>query len=1298
MYVFRNNFTKALTENKMKDTKYINELEKSLNIELRLISKSDNELDSAAIYTIRNSYSLDSNGNVVKLNLSVNDIETIDIISNFNSLSHLILHGNQIKDISALSKLNKLKILDLGNNHIVDVDSLAKLNNLEFLELDNNEIKNFPNFPNSKLVSLRINNNNISDIKAFSTLKRLRTLDLRSNRIDDITELASLNQLESLFLSVNDISNINALSSLTNLVSIDFSNNSIVDISPLKYLVNLENIIFTNNKIFDLSPIYSLLKSNNNLNYNFFENPLVYPSFEVYIRGHFLEWFDIMNEMTDELITRCLANKEKTLDLGNCGITDISLLERLFECDHLEELILSNEWAESTGEDWIKKYSSNKGNFKNNLFELPIQLSKLKNLRKLIVGGDWENERLKVNKWRIRDISVIKSLKKLNVLNASNNKLENAEIPTSLRKLEELYLNNNMIQNVTDISPLRNLKVLNISNNNLSSLSFLKSSQSIIILDLHSNNLSSIDELINLSSTAIKINIFNIPFSHDQQWKLAKYENHIGIIKNYFSLRDMGQYDYILPIKVLLLGNHQAGKSTLLDYLTASKRRRRIIPTKESTHIVRIQKFPKSPTSLPEIIYFDFGGQDYYHGIYKAFLTNDAINLLLWNKRTNRNQIREDLGNGILTRDFKIDYWLYQLKYYYKDISKRNRNTYIDIERRQNDDVVFLCQTYAEIFEKESFNQNIDYINILNEFYITLQQSEVDGNDLFKLNLDYLEKTLKFTIAQKRQQSRYTIKRPLWFGAFLKYILNFKSEKPISIQILRHEYARQPNVGETEDNIIEFLKQDLDQLHRQGIVLYYINNPELNQVVWLNPSAVINFIHKKVLLKKLLKNGVIQKEAFLHAVKDLNLLQLLKLQNVVFEDVSYDRFIIPSFLPLSAEPSIKNEYNILTFGLNEPSFILKFLNFIPFGLVNQLICSFGNDKDSKYFWRDQLIFTLNGDSKILIKLDFRNLEIAVYFSFENVDSRTQALTRQYLFNCLISIYYDIPILTFSEYRLDKDEFNNSINEKVKTRDSKSVNFIESIDNLPDDLYISIDEKWFVKATDICTSEYGIISCALDNNKYNVDTENISENYQVREINKKLHKELPSFKFQLFTNKNLNKMKKIFISYSRKDVDYKNELKKHLNILKTFDIADNWSCEEISIGKWDSQIQKELEDSDLIVYMLSANFFSSKYILAQEVQKGMDLINRNPAKNILCVVVSSFIGLDKLKNDASDRTELQDALLKLGEYQYLPYGNVLNNATNQNEEKIIPLKDYARISNIEIALEQITSKINDLWTS
>jgi internalin A len=191
------------------------------------------------------------------------------------------------------------------------------------------------------------------------------------------------------------------------------------------------------------------------------------------------------------------------------------------------------------------------------------------------------------------------------------------------------------------------------------------------------------------------------------------------------------------------------------------------------------------------------------------------------------------------------------------------------------------------------------------------------------------------------------------------------------------------------------------------------------------------------------------------------------------------------------------------------------------------------------------------------------------------------------------------------------------------------------------------------------------------------------------------RELSCVLYKNFTNnKRIESMKKIFISYSRKDLDFKNELKKHLNMLHQFDVADNWSCEEITIGKWDSQIQKELQEADLIIYMLSANFFSSKYILEQEVQVAMERLDAEQKTKMLCVVVSEFVGLDKLKEALEHRskTALQDAILALAAHQYLPYGEVLNRATNNREERIVSLKEHSNKNTLEQALTQITEKI------
>ena len=82
-------------------------------------------------------------------------------------------------------------------------------------------------------------------------------------------------------------------------------------------------------------------------------------------------------------------------------------------------------------------------------------------------------------------------------------------------------------------------------------------------------------------------------------------------------------------------------------------------------------------------------------------------------------------------------------------------------------------------------------------------------------------------------------------------------------------------------------------------------------------------------------------------------------------------YIIPNYLPLID----KNDpiYFLGTFGFIKPTFTLKFLKFIPMGMINHLICFFGKQPDHKLFWRDIIIFSLSEGLKepfrIMISLD-----------------------------------------------------------------------------------------------------------------------------------------------------------------------------------------------------------------------------------------------------------------------------------------------------------------------------------------
>lgn len=178
-------------------------------------------------------------------------------------------------------------------------------------------------------------------------------------------------------------------------------------------------------------------------------------------------------------------------------------------------------------------------------------------------------------------------------------------------------------------------------------------------------------------------------------------------------------------------------------------------------------------------------------------------------------------------------------------------------------------------------------------------------------------------------------------------------------------------------------------------------------------------------------------------------------------------------------------------------------------------------------------------------------------------------------------------------------------------------------------------------------------------------------------------------------------KKVFISYSRQDYKFKERLKKHLKQLGVFNILDSWSCEDINEDKWDEQIQRELSDSAVVVYMLSADFFCSPYILSKEVENVMT----GPSnKKVLCVIVKDFVGLDRIeehiKNVCVKINPTIKAVLKLKGFQYLPYGEWKDAPSGDIIQEIVCLANYSNKTgnHIDTAYAQIAERIMKLIAS
>lgn len=83
------------------------------------------------------------------------------------------------------------------------------------------------------------------------------------------------------------------------------------------------------------------------------------------------------------------------------------------------------------------------------------------------------------------------------------------------------------------------------------------------------------------------------------------------------------------------------------------------------------------------------------------------------------------------------------------------------------------------------------------------------------------------------------------------------------------------------------------------------------------------------------------------------------------------------------------------------------------------------------------------------------------------------------------------------------------------------------------------------------------------------------------------------------------MVKAFISYSHKDEHLRNELESHLAMLKRSGAIETWYDRRIVAGsELDSAISEQLESSQIILLLISADFLASNYCYDVEMERAM----------------------------------------------------------------------------------------------
>jgi internalin A len=170
--------------------------------------------------------------------------------------------GKGIKDLTGLEKCVNLLQLNLTKNEIESVAPLKEIKNLQSLDLSKNKIAD-PS-PLGNIVALQfleLSDNQIASVESLGKLTKLSALYIAGNKIADPAPLALLTKLSSLDLARNQISDLKGLTNAGGLSLLKLSDNQISDLSPLGKGLSARLLLLERNKITDLAPLVGLAKA-----------------------------------------------------------------------------------------------------------------------------------------------------------------------------------------------------------------------------------------------------------------------------------------------------------------------------------------------------------------------------------------------------------------------------------------------------------------------------------------------------------------------------------------------------------------------------------------------------------------------------------------------------------------------------------------------------------------------------------------------------------------------------------------------------------------------------------------------------------------------------------------------------------------------------------------------------------------------------------------------------------------------------------------------------------------------------
>ena len=178
---------------------------------------------------------------------------------------------------------------------------------------------------------------------------------------------------------------------------------------------------------------------------------------------------------------------------------------------------------------------------------------------------------------------------------------------------------------------------------------------------------------------------------------------------------------------------------------------------------------------------------------------------------------------------------------------------------------------------------------------------------------------------------------------------------------------------------------------------------------------------------------------------------------------------------------------------------------------------------------------------------------------------------------------------------------------------------------------------------------------------------------------------------------------IFCCYAHEDELLLNKLKTHLSPLKRQGFIDVWYDRDISAGmKWEKEIDKHLNEANIILLLISPDFMDSDYCYGVEMQQALERDERGEAR-VIPIILRPVYWQDVLGNLQALPTDAKPVMSSSWQYQDEALLNVtegirkvvINLAINRDNGVLVNNERRLPASNIGSTLKNEMTQVNTM---